>query len=223
MLTDDEFERFMSFVYFEPNTGCWLHAGSPMGEEKNQYSGFHLRGKYRKAHRVSYEHFNGKLVKGLVVDHRCRQTFCVNPDHLEQVTHRVNVKRGLIGDLRHLWDRPKKKPKSHCRNGHALTDDNVKVNMRGARECTICRRESANKYNEKKRIERGPLPDRENPAVIYWREITHCKNGHPFTHHNGRQRRCRVCENEAARRYREMSREKVNENSRRYREREKGR
>lgn len=46
------------------------------------------------AHRVAVEVATGKAIpKGKEVDHRCYNTTCINPDHLEVVTKRVNLQR----------------------------------------------------------------------------------------------------------------------------------
>lgn len=47
-----------------------------------------------RAHRVSWERRNGRPIPdGLEIDHLCSNPPCVNPDHLEPVTHGENMRR----------------------------------------------------------------------------------------------------------------------------------
>lgn len=48
-----------------------------------------------QAHRFAYELLRGPIPDGLSLDHLCRVRNCVNPDHLEPVTQRTNVLRGI--------------------------------------------------------------------------------------------------------------------------------
>jgi HNH endonuclease len=50
----------------------------------------------RPAHRVYYEREYGEVPKGLVLDHLSRIRACINPAHLEPVTHAENVRRGKV-------------------------------------------------------------------------------------------------------------------------------
>lgn len=61
-------------------------------------------GKSSTAHRVVYELANGPIPDGLEIDHLCRNRGCINPAHLEAVTHRENVLR--------------KPSAAFCRQGH---------------------------------------------------------------------------------------------------------
>lgn len=47
------------------------------------------------AHRAFYEKYRGPIADKMVIDHLCRNTSCVNPDHLEPVPPHVNSWRGL--------------------------------------------------------------------------------------------------------------------------------
>ena len=44
-------------------------------------------------HRVSYTHFYGIIPESLQIDHKCNTRNCVNPEHLELVTHIENQRR----------------------------------------------------------------------------------------------------------------------------------
>ena len=51
------------------------------------------RGKQILAHRLSYLLFVGDIPKGYELDHLCRVRECVNPEHLEAVLHKENMRR----------------------------------------------------------------------------------------------------------------------------------
>jgi hypothetical protein len=71
---------------------CWNWIGSVNGRGYGQMS---YRGRCRTAHRVSWLMFRGEIPVGLVIDHLCRNTLCVRPDHLEAVSQSENIRRGV--------------------------------------------------------------------------------------------------------------------------------
>lgn len=93
---------------------CWVWTGSRRGD----YGRYRLPGKDEGSHRVSYSKCVGPLVSGLALDHLCRNPACVRPDHLEQVTDRVNTLRGISPAAINA-------AKSHCQNGHEFSGRNL--------------------------------------------------------------------------------------------------
>jgi hypothetical protein len=117
----------------EPNSGCWLWMGyvNPKGYGRTK--------DVRMAHRVALELKLGrKLMPGHESDHLCRVRCCVNGDHLEEVTHLENLRRGN-GILTRLSDLMAKK--THCPYGHPYSGDNLYIRKEGRRECRTCMRE----------------------------------------------------------------------------------
>lgn len=96
------------------------------------------------AHRWSYQHHNGPIPDGLSIDHLCRNRGCVNPDHLEAVTHRENVLRGMAPTATNA-------AKTHCVNGHPFAGENLRISPGGKRECRKCHRDRARKSYQLKR------------------------------------------------------------------------
>ena len=98
------------------------------------------------AHRVSYVHFKGLIPEELELDHLCRNPSCVNPEHLEPVTHRENILRSPTNPL------AKNAAVTHCPKGHPYEGYNLMIEN-GSRLCRECR-----KAVDRKRYKRNPQP-----------------------------------------------------------------
>ncbi len=129
-------DRFMAKVFPEPMSGCWLWVGAI---NWSGYGTYRLRGTHHNAHRVAYLLFVGSIPPSLEIDHKCRNRLCVNPDHLEAVTHAVNQRRGAYAN------------KTHCKHGHAYTAENTYRKPNGKRNCRRCRTLAAARWYAKKK------------------------------------------------------------------------
>lgn len=76
----------------DPATGCWNWQ-----RQRNEFGYGRARDKSNRntlAHRIMYERLVGLIPDGMQLDHLCRNHACVNPAHLEPVTHGENQRRG---------------------------------------------------------------------------------------------------------------------------------
>jgi hypothetical protein len=86
-------QRIMSNVDITED-GCWLWKGGTSGDGRGGgYARMSLNGSTVAVHRVMYTHFNGYIPGKKQIDHVCRNRACVNPAHLEMVSHKENQKR----------------------------------------------------------------------------------------------------------------------------------
>ena len=106
---------------------CWLWTGYINGEGYGEYKSDYLT--TRLVHRISYGLDKGHL-PNLPLDHLCRHRNCVNPDHLEPVTSKVNTRRSNVG--------LNSSNTTHCPQGHEYTEENTLV-YGGKRVCRACK------------------------------------------------------------------------------------
>ena len=151
-------ERFWSQVKFTDT--CWLWTGSA-GGKGGAYGEFRFCGLRVQAHRWAYEFCVGPIPEGLQIDHLCRVRLCVNSDHLEPVSLRVNVLRGNGLPARNAR-------KTHCSKGHEFNETNTSPVPTGGRRCRTCNREYTRKWRERKTKEaRGSAGHYSLPSLSH--------------------------------------------------------
>ena len=134
-------QRFWSKVEFTES--CWLWRA---GKQSRGYGTFKSGAKNVYVHRWAYKFCVGPIPKGLTLDHLCHNEdesclggptclhrSCVKPEHLEPVTDRINILRG-VGVTAALARQ------THCIRGHALDEANTAIRPRsGGRTERVCR------------------------------------------------------------------------------------
>ena len=127
VLTEHQYQRFMKYVIPIPESGCWLWTGSLSHNGYGAFSGAHTS----RAHRLAYEYYKEPIPANGQLDHLCRVRCCVNPDHLEVVTNKTNVLRGIGVTAENA-------KRTHCIYGHAYTEQNTRYRKTGGRACREC-------------------------------------------------------------------------------------
>ena len=122
---------------------CWIWIGSKFTH--SGYGRFKAQGRDTAAHIFSWEIAHGPVPVGLELDHLCRNRICVNPGHLEPVTHRENELRGETIMARNF-------NKTHCDHGHELSGRNLFIRRNGRRRCQECERIYQRKYKAQPKI-----------------------------------------------------------------------
>ncbi len=123
---------------------CWIWEA----DIRNGYGLSQDRNKtVRSAHRIAYEEIVGDIPEGLELDHLCHtwdkecmgghgclHRRCVNPEHLQPVTHLENGRRGRAG----IVSAKRQRSKTHCKWGHPFDDGNTWIEKDGSRHCREC-------------------------------------------------------------------------------------
>ena len=105
-------------------------------------------------HRAAWLAFYGRIEGDLVIDHLCRNTKCINLEHLRLVTNTVNVRAGDHSNKKGRSGR-KRGTKPGC-SKHGLEDGRWRTQKDGYErwDCRICNRERLRRFYERKKSEK---------------------------------------------------------------------
>ena len=133
--------RFWRKVHAAPN-GCWVWIGAQTNRGYGTAWMPHHNPQRASAHRLTYEIWADTIPASLEIDHLCRNKACVNPAHLEAVSHRTNVHRGDMTKLR----------VTHCPMGHEYAGANLYIRPdNGNRDCKRCQRKRNRRWEARQK------------------------------------------------------------------------
>ena len=143
---------------------CWVWTGLL---SRYGYGQIAVNQRSIHAHTWGYGRFIGPVPDGRELDHLCRNRACVRFDHLEPVTHRENVLRGVAPSAVHARQ-------TCCSAGHPFTHDNTYRTRVGHRRCKTCHKVWTRAAADRRGVQRD-----EHGRAVRARK-THCKQGHPM-------------------------------------------
>lgn len=130
----DKLEVAGLLAHAQWENGCLIWTGSRL----RGYGKHSFKGKRVMAHRIAYEIVVGPIPNGLTLDHLCRTRPCIWPFHMEPVTNRVNILRGVGLSAVNAT-------KTHCKRGHPFDEENTHLFKTRwgtvGRACKACQRD----------------------------------------------------------------------------------
>lgn len=135
-------ETFAKRFVIRPS-GCWEWTSS---KNRLGYGQFSVNNRTVRAHRVMWELIGRGFTPHKCLDHLCRNPSCVNPDHLEEVTHLENIRRGELSEAQ----KARHARRTHCKHGHEFNEQNTYQDRLG-RSCRACKADWARRDRASRR------------------------------------------------------------------------
>lgn len=134
-------ERIDELAQTQSADECWIWTG---GCFASGHGRARVDGRQTTAHRAAWLQLVGPVPDDLHVDHLCCNPPCVNPAHMELVTCGENVLRGTCPAALNAR-------KTHCKRGHPLEGENLRILVSGNRNCRECERKMQRQRRARKR------------------------------------------------------------------------
>lgn len=136
--SEQDKDRFQQYIE-KTDDDCWLWIG---GKHHNGYGQFWLDGRSRRAHVVALLFEGITVPRGLECHHICEHRNCVNPSHINLVSHTTNLQIAGVN-----------KRQTHCKRGHPLYGYNLGYDGKGQKKCKACNRmHAANSVERRKYV-----------------------------------------------------------------------
>mgnify|MGYP001602375148 FL=1 len=144
-------ESFLAKINFNGpiwhQSPCWLWTGEKNGGGYGYFYVSILPRRKTGAHRYLYGVLRGPFPSGMQSDHLCRNHSCVNPEHIEPVSRRTNILRGVGPTALHARQ-------THCIYSHPLDEANTYITPQGVRQCRACNRRRNREYEARRKAKK---------------------------------------------------------------------
>jgi hypothetical protein len=146
----DPLTRIKRDVVIDEN-GCW----NWQRHSRGGYGRISIGGKESQVARIIFERYYGLVPSGMRVHHKCDNSGCCNPRHLEALDESELVERA-----------PKRfafvnRHKTHCVRGHEFTAATTLISKLGSRVCRKCLSIRDQGYYQKRKSHAGELTNND--------------------------------------------------------------
>lgn len=140
-------EQVLTAYSVPAGNGCRIWLGAPRTDGR-RYGRVTIAGVTHAVHRLAYVVWVDEIPYGYHVHHRCGNTLCIEPSHLEAVSPAEHAERHADEVARAIRlaiaeSARQNRALTHCVNGHEFTAENTWTRKEGWRQCRVCLRDRA--------------------------------------------------------------------------------